>query len=133
QNSGMNIEDKERLYAGFARTLRPGALLALQEPMAGPVEPVVYPVMWARDRSMSFLRTPDEMRAVIEAAGFRARAWEDVTLELPSPSDAAAIPPYAVQRIVMGDALPDITRANRRNREEHRIVMMQGVFERATT
>lgn len=34
QNSGMNIADKERMYAGFARVLRPGGLLALQEPMA---------------------------------------------------------------------------------------------------
>ena len=38
QNSGMNIPEKERLYAGFARVLRPGGLLALQEPMAGPVQ-----------------------------------------------------------------------------------------------
>src|SRR2546427_12460722 len=44
QNSGMNIEDKERLYMGFAHRLRPGGLLAVQEPMAGPVAPVVFPV-----------------------------------------------------------------------------------------
>src|SRR5437899_1252178 len=43
QNSGMNIADKERLYAGFARVLRPGGLLALQEPMAGPVQPLPRP------------------------------------------------------------------------------------------
>src|SRR5882724_12148975 len=40
QNSGMNIADKERLYRGFARALRPGGVLATQEPMAGPVQPV---------------------------------------------------------------------------------------------
>jgi SAM-dependent methyltransferase len=68
QNSGMNIPEKERLYAGFARLLRPGGVLALQEPMAGPVQPVVFPVMWARDATSSFLRTPGEMRVVIEAA-----------------------------------------------------------------
>ncbi len=49
QNSGMNIRDKERLYAGFARVLRRGGLLVTQEPMAGPVQPVVFPVMWAGD------------------------------------------------------------------------------------
>src|SRR5438874_27843 len=58
QNSGMNIADKERLYGGFARALRPGGLLVIQEPMAGPVQPVVFPVMWARDASASFLRAP---------------------------------------------------------------------------
>lgn len=60
QNSGMNIPDKERLYRGFARAVRPGGLLALQEPMAGPVQPIVFPVMWARDAGASFLRRPDE-------------------------------------------------------------------------
>src|SRR2546425_680760 len=95
QNSGMNIADKERLYAGFARVLRPGALLAIQEPMAGPVQPVVFPVMWARDASASFLRAPDAMRALIEAAGFQVRAWDDVTDEVAGPGSAAAIPAHS--------------------------------------
>ena len=30
QNSGMNIADKARLYAGFHRVLRPGGLLAIR-------------------------------------------------------------------------------------------------------
>jgi len=130
QNSGMNIADKERLYAGFARALRPGAMLAIQEPMAGPVQPPIYPVMWARDASASFLRAPDEMRAVIEAAGFRVRAWEDVTAELAGPSTGAALPAHSVARIVMRDALDDITRAGQRNRDEGRIVNTQAIFER---
>ena len=45
QNSGMNIADKERLYLGFHRVLRPGGRLAFQEPMAGPVQPLIFPVM----------------------------------------------------------------------------------------
>jgi ubiquinone/menaquinone biosynthesis C-methylase UbiE len=130
QNSGMNIADKERLYAGLSRKLRPGGLLALQEPMAGPVQPVVYPVMWARDATASFLRTPDAMRAVIEAAGFHARAWEDVTAEVAGPPGGAAIPAHSIQHIVMGDALAEITRAGQRNRDEGRIVMIQAVLER---
>ena len=36
----------------------------------------------------------------------------------------------SIQRIVMGDALEEITRAGHRNREERRIVMIQAVFER---
>src|SRR4029453_12312048 len=72
QNSGMNIPEKERLYAGFARVLRPGGLLALQEPMAGPLQPVVFPVMWAREAGSSFPRAPPQMRGAVQAAGFRA-------------------------------------------------------------
>ena len=130
QNSGMNIADKERLYAGFSRVLGRGGLLALQEPMAGPVQPIVFPVMWARDATMSFLRAPDEMRALVETAGFCPRAWEDVTAEVAGPSGGAAVPPHSIQRIVMGEALAEITRAGQRNREEGRIVMIQAVLER---
>ena len=128
QNSGMNIDDKERLYAGFARILRPGGLLAIQEPMAGPGGPTIFPVMWAQDAGASFLRTPEDMRAVIQAAGFHLRAWDDVTDEM--GKSGSAIPPHSIQRIVMGDALDEITRAGQRNRDERRIVMIQAVFER---
>src|SRR5262249_17798548 len=70
QNSGMNIADKERLYAGFARVLRRGGLLVIQEPMAGPNQPPIFPVIWPRHASTPFLRPPAEMRALIEAATF---------------------------------------------------------------
>ena len=130
QNSGMNIADKERLYAGFARVLRPGGLLVTQEPMAGPVEPVVFPVMWARDASTSFLRAPAAMRGLIETAGFQVRAWDDVTGELAGPASAAAIPAHSVQQIIMGETLDAIIRAGHQNREEGRIVMIQAVLER---
>lgn len=130
QNSGMNIDDKERLYAGFARVVRRSGLLVLQEPMAGPVQPVVFPVMWAPDAAASFLRPPGEMRAVIETAGFEVRAWDDVTADAVGPSTGASGPAHGVQRIVMGGALDEIVRAGQRNREERRIVMIQAVLER---
>jgi hypothetical protein len=108
--------------------LRLGGLLALQEPMAGPVQPVVFPVMWARDAAASFLRGPGEMRAVIEAAGFQVRAWDDVTAEAVGPSTGGSGPAHSIQRIVMGQALDAIVRAGQRNREEQRIVMVQAVL-----
>jgi len=129
QNSGMNIAAKEELYAGFHRVLRPGGRLALQEPMAGPVQPPIFPVMWARDAATSFLRTPVEMRALIEAAGFRVRAWDDVTAEIAGPEPGAAVPMHSIQSLVMGDALEAIARAGRRNRDEGRIVMVQAVCD----
>ena len=130
QNSGMNIADKARLYAGFHRVLRPGGLLALQEPMAGPVQPPIFPLMWATDTAQSFLRPPDEMRALIAAAGFAERAWEDVTAETAAPATAESIPAHSAQRLIMGDALDAIIRANHRNRAEGRMVSIQAVFER---
>jgi ubiquinone/menaquinone biosynthesis C-methylase UbiE len=127
QNSGMNIADKERLYRGFARAIRPDGVLAMQEPMAGPVQPPIFPLMWAADASTSFLRTPDDIRAVIEKAGFRVRVWDDITEEIPS---VVPTPAHSVQRIVMGAALDAIVASGQRNRAERRIVMLQAVMDR---
>jgi len=128
QNSGMNVADKARLYAGFHRVLRPGGRLAIQEPMAGPVEPTIFPLMWARDPGSSFLGRPPEMLALIEAAGFTVSAWDDVTAE--TAGSSTPVPAHSIQRIVMGDALDEIIRAGHRNRKEGRLVMVQAVFNR---
>jgi hypothetical protein len=71
------------------------------------------------------------MRALIEAAGFRALAWEDVTAELAGPSTGAAVPAHGIARIVMGEAIDDIMRVGQRNRDEGRIINIQAVFESA--
>ena len=130
QNSGMNVADKARLYAGFHRVLRPGGRLAFQEPMAGPVGPPIFPLMWARDAAQSFLRAPDEMRALIEAAGFRVRVWDDVTAEASVATPVAALPPYSIAKLVMGDALEAIMQAGQRNRDERRTLTIQAVCDR---
>lgn len=129
QNSGMNLADKEGLYAGFHRALRPGGRLALQEPMAGPVQPLVFPVMWAPDARTSFLRTPGAMRRLIEAAGFRTLAWGDVTAETAGPPPGTPVSPHSIQRLVMREAFDTVAAAGRRNREEGRMVSIQAVFE----
>jgi SAM-dependent methyltransferase len=129
QNSGMNIADKERLYAGFHRVLRPGGVLAFQEPMAGPGGPPIFPAMWARDASQSFLRAPDAMRALLEATGFRVRAWRDVTDETAS-TPTAALPAYAITKLVMGDALEAIQAAGQRSRDERRVLTIHAVADR---
>jgi ubiquinone/menaquinone biosynthesis C-methylase UbiE len=130
QNSGMNIANKERLYAGFHHVLRPGGRLAFQEPMAGPTGPPIFPLMWARDASHNFLRSPGEMRALVEEAGFRVRVWEDVTADASAAASVAALPPYAISRLVMGDGLEAIMEAGQRNRDERRVLTIHAVCDR---
>ena len=139
QNSGMNIADKTRLYAGFRRVVRPHGRLVTQEPMAGPIGPRLYPVMWADDPSNDHVRTQDEMRREIEAAGFTTVAWEEVApwtvapppsghLLGPPPSDAPR-PPRTVQSLVMGDDhLAAILSTSRQNEIEGRLTMVHAVF-----
>lgn len=128
QNSGMNIMDKEKLYAEIHRVLLPGGLFATQEPMSGPNQPPAFPVMWSRDGAGHFLRMPEEMRALIESTGFQTRKWDDVTHEKSAPGSAGA---PTIQSIVMGDdLLAEIRIADKRNDEEDRIVMIQAVFDR---
>ncbi len=129
QNSGMNIADKERLYSGFHRVLRHGGLLALQEPMAGPVQPLIFPLMRAVDATTNFVRTPVEMRDLIETRGFRMRAWDDMKPQPARPASAG--PPPSIQSIVMGDAHAAITRTWQLNCDEERAIVVQAVFDRS--
>ena len=129
QNSGMNIADKEKLYAGFRRLIRPNGLLAIQEPVAGPSQPPILPLMWSPDGRNNFVRTPDQLRATIEAAGFELIQWDDVT----HGAEAADAPRPAnnIQQLVMGaERLAEITRAAKRNEDEGRVGMVQAVFRR---
>jgi len=132
QNSGMNVADKEGLYAGFHRVIAPGGLLVTQEPMSGPVQPPIYPLMWATDPATDFLRTPDELRAVIASQGFRETAWSEITIGPPPPGRPP--PAHTIQALVMGDERVDeIMRASRRNEDERRIVVIHAVFAAGPT
>jgi SAM-dependent methyltransferase len=136
QHSSMNIKDKERLYAEIHRVLRPGGRLALHEIMAGPVQPVHFPVPWTRDPAFCFLRTPEEMRALLSSSGFAEIAWDDVT---PSAlawnrnwaEKSAGMPPRPLGiHVLLGPEMPEMGRNMLRNLAEDRIVVIQAVLAR---
>jgi MPBQ/MSBQ methyltransferase len=127
QNSGMNIEDKNQLYSEIYRVLEPDGVLAFQEPAAGN-QPLVFPVMWAKYSSESFLLRPADLRVLIESQGFTLREWEDGTLNLPPRS--AAVPQHSIQYLVMGEDVERISSASRQNEAEDRVTNVRAVFEK---
>lgn len=139
QHSTMNIADKERLYAELHRVVRPGGRLAMHEIVAGDDgRQLLFPVPWAAGPEISFLRSAASMRATIAGAGFVESVWEDVTqptLEWmrdqavrAAASGAERAPQERV--LLLGPGFADALRTIRRNLEEGRARVVQGVFER---
>jgi MPBQ/MSBQ methyltransferase len=133
QHSSMNIAEKERLYAEIHRALRPGGRLAFHEIMAGPVQPIHFPVPWANDPSISFLESPEAVRALLRQTGFRELAWVDATapaLEWFRAWTAPSAPAPLGLHLLLGPDFRDKGRNQERNLEEQRIAVIQGVFTR---
>jgi SAM-dependent methyltransferase len=136
QHSSMNIADKERLYAEIRRVLRPGGRLALHEIMAGEVQPICFPVPWAREPDINFLRPAGAVRALLGETGFTEVAWVDVSaasLEWFRGRAAATaqggLPPLGLH-LLLGEDFGPMFRNQVRNLEEERIVVIQAVFDR---
>jgi SAM-dependent methyltransferase len=131
QHAAMNIADKAGLYGELHRVVRPGGRLALFDIVAGPNQPLQFPVPWADDPAWSFLEPAETTRAHIEKAGFLVTVWEDLT-DQAIPFFALAVaavanPPGPVgPHLLVND--PGTKFANlRRNFEEDRARAIRGV------
>ena len=137
QHSSMNVDDKERLYGGIRRVLRPGGRLALHEIMAGAGGPLHFPVPWAREPAWSFLRAPEAVRGLLGDLGFRELCWLDVTApslewfrrRVAATQAAASLPPLGLH-LLLGEDFGAMFRNQVRNLAEGRIVVIEAVFER---
>ena len=137
QHSTMNIDDKETLYREIARVLRPGGRLAMHEVVAGTISPVYYPVMWASGPEISHLRTEEETRSAIAASGLHEIAWinESDKSRAFFAARAAAMairtsPPSLGLQLLIGPDYWSRTANYGRNLAEHRVEVVQAVFEK---
>ena len=79
QHVQMNVADKARLYSEARRVVADGGRLAMWDIMVGDHGEPDYPLPWADHPARSHLVTPDELRAVVESAGFAVEHWNDLT------------------------------------------------------
>ncbi|MCC7413571.1 MAG: methyltransferase domain-containing protein [Gammaproteobacteria bacterium] len=132
----MNVADKARFYAEAARVLAPGGRLVFHDVFEGPGGVPHYPVPWAADASISFLATPQRVRALLGDLGLRVLVWEDRSerslawFEAVAAKHRAAGPPALGVHLLMGPTAP-IRFANvTRNLREGRVVVIQAVLEK---
>ncbi len=69
-HTGMNIENKSRLFTEVYRELRPGASFGVYDIMRIGNGELTYPVPWATVPSTSNLATPDQYKQALSDAGF---------------------------------------------------------------
>ena len=134
QHSSMNIADKAALYGEIRRALKTGGRFALHEIMAGDNTPIHFPVPWARHPSISFLRRPDEVRKLIDHAGFQNLTWLDETanvrlwFEKRIQAAATGLPSLGIH-LLLGEDFLAMSQNQLRNLSEGRIAVVQAVFE----
>jgi len=109
---GMNLEDKAGVFREVARVLKPGGRFTIFDIMRGGDGMMEFPVPWAMSAETSFVRSADEYRVALEAAGFRIEHQRDrrqFAMEFMEKMRARATggaPPVLGVHVLMGDQAP---------------------------
>jgi MPBQ/MSBQ methyltransferase len=93
---GMNIPDKQAVFAEVHRVLAPGGRFGIYEQMRTGDGDLPYPLPWAEDERSSFVERADDYTRQLEAVGFTIVDVEDRT-----SSAVGGPPPGAVSNAVV--------------------------------
>lgn len=131
QNVGMNIADKQKLYAEIYRVLKPGGRFAFQEMAAGETATSYFPLPWATDPADNFLVSIEAMHSILGETGFIAEYFEDVS-DAPLPAPPSGTPESAAQaQLSLSVYVDDLTQKAEnaaRSLGEDQIRLVRGVF-----
>ena len=138
-NVSMNIADKCAFYREIHRVLEPGARLVLSEVVQGPGGAPDYPTPWARTAASSFLATPAETLANLEASGFAIEGLRDTTeasfdygARSRAVVEAGGQPPHRAVALIHGDLAEEIAANSGRALKERRAVPLEVVCRKVT-
>jgi ubiquinone/menaquinone biosynthesis C-methylase UbiE len=130
----MNIDDKHAFYGETARVLVPGGRLAFHDVFQGAGGTPLFPVPWAEDASISFLATPEQVRAILERLGFRMVDWIDKSAQTHDwLVDKLGQPPAPLGlHLLMGTNARTKFENIVRNLQQNRVVVLQAVAQKNT-
>ncbi len=137
QHAAMNIPDKPALYRECLRVCRPGGRFLVYDVVEGPAGDPYYPAPWASTPSGSFLVEAAELRRLVLAAGFRERAFRDLTAaavawnrERQTRMADTGTQPALGPHLLMGPEFPQMIANVGRGLEEGRLGLATGLFEK---
>jgi SAM-dependent methyltransferase len=136
QHAAMNIADREALYKGVARVLKPCGYFAMYDVVRAMPGPLQFPVPWASTSQYSHLLTATETLALLTKEGFESHIWDDVS--------ARALEWFKVREtanafnnagrlnlgVVMGDKFRLMATNYRRNLEAGTCGVLQAVLQK---
>ncbi len=131
----MNIAKRAELYREIARVLKPGAAFCAYDVMRKNGEDLAFPVPWAQSAETSHLTTPDQMRALLDDAGFEVQEVEDRTdiaiafFQQRLASSEEGPPPLGVH-LVIGPSAPEKFKNTMDNVQNGRIAPVQIIARR---
>jgi len=133
----MNIPERAALYREIARVMKPGATLCIYDVMKKSDESFSFPVPWAQSADSSHLTTPEEMRTLLDDAGFDVREVDDRTdfalnFFKQTLTVAADGPPPLGIHLIIGTSAPEKLKNMQSNIENGYITPVQIIANRCS-